>query len=96
MLGLSLTEILVIAAIVLLLFGGKRLPEIGTGLGKTVGELRRIRDERKAGKEKRGKDQKESLISDLRKEVEAIPGLKEVKEIKEAAEKVKNITKILK
>jgi hypothetical protein len=36
------------------------------------------------------------LISDLKKEVEDIPGLKEAKEIKEAADKVKNISKLLK
>jgi len=36
------------------------------------------------------------LISDLKKEVEEIPGLKEAREIKEAADKLKNITKIFK
>jgi hypothetical protein len=61
-------------------------------------EIRNIRGERKAGKEKdkdKG-DQKVSLISDIKKEVEEIPGLKEAREIKEAADKVKSITKILK
>jgi sec-independent protein translocase protein TatA len=96
MFGLGLPEILVILAIFFLLFGAKRLPQIGEGLGKTVKELRKIRGERKADKERRKGDQKENLISDLRKEVEGIPGLKEAKEIKEAADKVKNITKILK
>ena len=96
MFGLGLPEILVILAIFFLLFGAKRLPQIGEGLGKTVRELRKIRGERKADKERRKGDQKENLISNLRKEVEGIPGLKEAKEIKEAADKVKNITKILK
>jgi hypothetical protein len=36
------------------------------------------------------------LISDIKKEMEEIPGLKEAKEIKETAEKVKTITRIFK
>lgn len=34
MFGLGMTEILVIAFIVLLLFGGKKIPELMKGLGK--------------------------------------------------------------
>lgn len=96
MFGLGLPEIVVILVILFVLFGAKRLPEIGTGLGKTVKEIKKIRDEKKADKEKAKKDQKANLISDLKKEVEEIPGLKEAKELEEAAAKVKNITKILK
>jgi sec-independent protein translocase protein TatA len=98
MFGLGFQEILLILVILFLLFGVKKLPEIGKGLGETMKEIRSIRGERKAGKEKdkdRG-DQKVSLISDIKKEVEEIPGLKEAREIKEAADKVKSITKILK
>jgi sec-independent protein translocase protein TatA len=94
MFGLGFPEILVILVIILLIFGAKRLPEIGAGLGKTVKELRKIRDERKAEKEKG--NQKKNLISDLKKEAEEIPGVKEAKEIKETVDQVKNITKILK
>ena len=36
MFGLGLQEILVIALIVLLLFGGKKIPELMKGLGKGV------------------------------------------------------------
>ena len=96
MFGLGLPEILVILVIFLFLFGAKRLPEIGAGLGKTVKELKKIMDDRKADKEKEKKDQKGNLISDLKKEVEDIPGLKEVKEIKETVDQVKNISKLLK
>ena len=100
MFGLGFQEILLILVILFLLFGVKRLPEIGKGLGETMREIRKIRDERKVGKEKeKGKDkedQKGNLISDIKKEVEEIPGLKEAKEIKEAADKVRGITKFLK
>jgi sec-independent protein translocase protein TatA len=96
MFGLGLPEILVILVIIFLIFGAKRLPEIGAGLGKTIKELRKIRDERSIEKEKDKGNQKKNLISDLKKEAEKIPGLKEVKEIKETVDKVKNITKILK
>jgi sec-independent protein translocase protein TatA len=98
MFGLGFQEILLILVILFLLFGVKKLPEIGKGLGETMKEIRKIRDERKAGKEKDKdkEDQKGNLISDIKKEVEEIPGLKEAREIKEAADKVKSITKMLK
>ena len=100
MLGLGLPEILVILVIFFVLFGAKRLPQIGEGLGKTVKELRKIRGEKKTEKgtekEKEKGNQKGNLISDLKKEVEEIPGLKEVKDIKKTADQVKNITKFLK
>ena len=102
MFGLGFQEILLILVILFLLFGVKKLPDIGKGLGETMKEIRKIRDDRKAGKEKeeeRGKDKEDkkgNLISDIKKEVEEIPGLKEVKEIKETADKIKSITKILK
>jgi sec-independent protein translocase protein TatA len=96
MFGLGLPEILVILVILFLLFGAKKLPQIGEGLGKTVRELRKIRDERRADKKRGKEDQKRNIIADLKKEVNEIPGLKEAREIKEAADKVKNITKFLK
>jgi sec-independent protein translocase protein TatA len=96
MFGLGLQEILLILVIFFLLFGVKKLPEIGKGLGETVKEIRKIRDDRKAGKEKNQEDQKRDPILDIKKEVEEIPGLKEAKKIKETADKIKGITKFLK
>lgn len=100
MFGLGLPEILVILVIFLFLFGAKKLPQIGEGLGKTIKELRKIRGEKRTEKEtvkeKEKGNQKGNVISDLKKEVEEIPGLKEAKEIKETADKIKGITKFLK
>ena len=104
MFGLGFQEILLILVIIFLLFGVKRLPEIGKGLGETMKEIRNIRGERKTekekekekGKEKEEENQKGNFISDIKKEVAEIPGLKEAKEIKQAADKIKVITKFLK
>jgi sec-independent protein translocase protein TatA len=99
MFGLGLPEILVILVIFLFLFGAKRLPQMGEGLGKTLKELRKIRGgkktEKETEKEREKGNQKGNVISDLKKEVEEIPGLKEAKEIKETADQIKNITRIL-
>ena len=96
MFGLGFPEILVILGILFLLFGAKRLPEIGEGLGKTMREIRKIRGEKKPGREKDKEDQKEDFLSDFKKGVEQIPGLKEAKEIKKTANKVKSLIKFLK
>ncbi|MBK1834249.1 Sec-independent protein translocase subunit TatA/TatB [Roseibacillus ishigakijimensis] len=38
-------EILIIFVIVLLLFGAKKIPELARGLGKSMGEFKRAREE---------------------------------------------------
>ena len=43
MFGLGVPEIIVIALIILLIFGAKRLPGVGAGLGQTVRELANIK-----------------------------------------------------
>lgn len=45
MFGIGMQELVVIFLIVLLVFGASKLPEIGKGLGKAIGEFK------KAGKE---------------------------------------------
>ncbi len=95
MFGLGWPEILIIFVILFLLFGVKRLPEIGEGLGKTIRELRRIREGEGKKEEKKGEQKEGELISNLKKEVAEIPGLKEAKEIKETVEQVKKVTKFL-
>ena len=51
MFGLGVPEIIIIAIIILLIFGAKRIPGIGEGLGKTVKELRNAKKEISGSKE---------------------------------------------
>ena len=41
MFGFGLQELIIIMAIALVIFGGKKLPEVGSGLGKAIREFKR-------------------------------------------------------
>ena len=69
MFGLGAQELIIIFAIVFLIFGAKRLPEIGTGIGKA---LKNFKGGMKAVEEEK---------DDLRREIEGNSG--EKKETKE-------------
>lgn len=58
MFGLGFWELSLIAIVVLLLFGGGKLPELGRGLGKAIKDFRRASsepDEIDATKDKKDK-----------------------------------------
>ncbi|VAW39081.1 Twin-arginine translocation protein TatA [hydrothermal vent metagenome] len=80
MFGLGMPELVVILAIAFLIFGGKKMPEIGAGLGKAITSF------------KKGLNEVEETGTDLKK---SLPIVNEVADVKEKIDKVKNIAKVV-
>lgn len=55
---LGVPELLVILGIVILLFGGRKLPEVAKGLGEGIRNFKNALKEENAAKEKSGPDNK--------------------------------------
>ena len=82
MFGLGTPELIVILGIAFLVFGGKKLPEIGAGLGKGIRSF-------KTGL-KEVEDTGKSLVEDN------VPGAKEFQSLKEEVDKAKDMGSVLK
>jgi sec-independent protein translocase protein TatA len=104
MFGLGPTELIIIAIIVILIFGAKRLPDIGKGLGGAIREFKNVKKELRPEKttdEASGKEIEtpesekpptmESKVVD--KVMEQVPGVKKAMDLKEKAETVKTLLK---
>jgi len=81
MFGLGAPELIVIFLVALVLFGSKKLPEIGAGLGKAIGTF------------KRGLNEVEEAKNEFTKD---LPGAQEAAKVKETLDSAKNITNLLK
>ena len=101
MFGLGTTELIVIGVIVFLLFGAKRIPEIGKGLGGAIREFRNIKKEINVDDETKTEDKgnKEAEEEDrpalenkiTGKVMEQVPGVKTAMDAKNKFDKVKKI-----
>jgi TatA/E family protein of Tat protein translocase len=88
--GLGIPEIIIIVVILLFIFGGKRLPEIGKSLGRTVREFRKvtqeIRNEKTSTNKTQGDRQKAETTKALQNKrvknvTEQIPDAKDIKNL---------------
>ncbi|HDZ91365.1 MAG: twin-arginine translocase TatA/TatE family subunit [Deltaproteobacteria bacterium] len=107
MFGLGPTELIIIAVIVLLIFGAKRLPDIGKGLGGAIREFRNVKKELTSDgtddKDGNGGEAEKASSTDTppqtleakvaTKVMEQVPGVKKVMDVKKKAETVKNLLK---
>ncbi|MBC8207667.1 MAG: twin-arginine translocase TatA/TatE family subunit [Desulfobulbaceae bacterium] len=81
MFGLGAPELIVILAIAVLIFGGKKLPELGSSLGKAITSFKKnVGDTETSTK---------NLIDDL-------PGVKEIEAVKDQVDKVKDFGRLFK
>jgi sec-independent protein translocase protein TatA len=104
MFGLGPTELIIIAIIVILIFGAKRLPDIGKGLGGAIREFKNVKNELRPEKASDDASTKEIETPESEKPptmeskvvdkvMEQVPGVKKAMDLKKKAETVKTLLK---
>ena len=105
MFGFGAAELIIIGIIIFLIFGAKRIPEIGKGLGESIKELKKVKkemtpvessnnDNDNDGSSTGDKSSSGSMEGRLaRKVMEKVPGVKTVMDINDKVEKVKGVIK---
>ena len=102
MFGLGPAELIIIGLIVLFIFGAKRLPSIGKGLGGAVKEFKSIKKEleldnnKKSDESEQKKDSKSSASIEgeiAERVLGQVPGVKKVMSVNKKINKVKEIIK---
>jgi sec-independent protein translocase protein TatA len=101
--NLGTSELIIILVIVFIIFGAKRIPEIGKGLGGAIREFKNIgkeirRPASKADSKKKLLEEKNeespSLEAQVAKKVaEKVPAVKKVMDMKDKVDKVADILK---
>jgi sec-independent protein translocase protein TatA len=101
MFGMGATELLIIAVIILIIFGARKIPEIGKGLGGAVREFRNIKKEitRSPSKEASSSKKEEEKAPDLLEEgikkqvLNHVPGVRKAMDISDKVKKVNELIK---
>jgi sec-independent protein translocase protein TatA len=93
MFGLGTPELVVIGVIVFLIFGARRLPDIGKGLGGAIREFRQVKKDLSEDdtEKKKASPSLEEKVKD--KALDQVPGIKQAADLKKKVEKVQEILK---
>jgi sec-independent protein translocase protein TatA len=96
MFGLGPTELIIIGVIIVFIFGAKRLPEIGKGLGGALKEFRNVKKDIGLSNEKESggetKAEAKSIQNELaKKAIEDVPVIKKGFKVKKTADRIKKI-----
>jgi len=96
MFGLGPTELIIIGVIIVFIFGAKRLPEIGKGLGGALKEFRNVKKDIGLSNGKNSGDETKAEPKSIRNEltkkvIEDVPVIKKGFKVKKTADKIKKI-----